>query len=296
MKTLFSKYQLVRKSDQISQLGALIKLIDNENNWGVADICPWPHLGDLDLVSEISKKGPLYQRAEILAHKDLQARKSRQKLISETAIQNNILITDYQRTEATENLENETVKIKADHQFELLLPLLNKLNSSTLRLDFNSKLRAEQFSKLIPMLPKNIEYIEDPCVWDLSLWKNWNQYVPLAVDFATDDPFLHLDAWTYLIIKPSRQDADVLIQKCLQHKKFFTLTSAMDHPVGFAHGFHYAQRYAQNLSGFSTLDLYEENEFSHYFTSEKNKVSPNVNADYGIGMSAALNKLHWVPK
>lgn len=296
MKTLFSRYELVRKSDQKSQLGALIKLVDRENNWGVADICPWPHLGDLDLASEISKKGPLYQRAEILAYKDLQARKSGQKLIDETAVQNNVLITNYKKTEFTKNLENETLKIKADSQFELLLPFLNKMISSTLRLDFNSGLSADQFSKLMPMLPKNIEYIEDPCVWDLNLWKNWNRLVPLAIDFATDDPFLYLESWTYLIIKPSRQDADELIQKCMQHKKFFTLTSAMDHPVGFVHGFHYAQRYAQNLSGFATVDLYEENEFSPYFKSEKNKVSVNVNAEYGIGMSAALDKLLWVPK
>lgn len=294
MKTLFSKYQLVRKSDRKAQLGSLIKLIDEENNWGVADICPWPHLGDQDLTAEISKKGPLHQRAEFLAHKDLQARKNSQRLIDDTSVQNNMLITNYKKTEVFDNLNHQTVKIKADDQFEVLLPFLKRLNLSTLRLDFNSGLNAEQFSKLIPMLPKNIEYIEDPCAWDNSLWRSWNRQVPLAVDFTNADPFLHLDTWTYLIIKPSRQDADELMRKCRQHKKLYTLTSAMDHPVGFAHGFHYAQKYAHNLSGFSTVDLYEENEFSHFFSLEKNNVSMNLNAEFGIGMSAVLNKLKWV--
>ena len=108
------------------------------------------------------------------------------------------------------------------------------------------------------------------------------------------DPFVDLDAWTYLIIKPSRQDADLLINTCLQHKKSFTLTSAMDHPVGFTHGLHYAQKYAQNISGFSTLDLYEENEFNFYFVNEKNKVCMKNSSDFGIGMTTALEKLDWI--
>lgn len=289
MKIFFSNYKLIRKNDQHVQLGSLIKLIDNDGNWGVADICPWPHLGDLKLDDQIYKKGPLYQRAYFLANKDLLARKNHQKLVDDTAIENNFLVTDYKNLV----LENETLKIKANDQIDLLLAYLNKTNQSVIRLDFNSKLTPDQFSKLVLLLPKNIEYIEDPTTWNSVLWKTWNQQIPLAFDFVDADPFSNLDSWTYLIIKPSRQDAEQLINKCLQHKKSFTLTSAMDHPVGFAHGLHYAQKYAQNISGFSTLDLYEDNEFNSYFQSEKNKVSMKNNSDFGIGMTAALEKLTW---
>ncbi len=291
MKTLFSKYQLRRKSDQYLQSGALLKIIDADKNWGVSDICPWPHLGDLNLEQQISKKGPLYRRAEVLAHIDLQARKSRQKLIDETVVENNFLVTDLNKN----SFEKGTLKIKADSQFELLLNFLNDHQAPKMRIDFNCRLNSQQFSELIPQLPKNIEYIEDPTLWNYQNWKIWNQRVPLAVDFADVPPFDYLDAWSHLIIKPSRQDADFLIKMCQQHKKNFTLTSAMDHPVGVAHGLRYAQKHAQNLSGFSTLDLYEENEFNAYFICDKNKLSFKKNNDFGIGMTAALEQLKWMP-
>src|SRR5207244_902270 len=100
---------------------------------------------------------------------------------------------------------------------------------------------------------------------------------------------------SYLIIKPSRQSAKNLMQKCQQMKKKFTLTSAMDHPVGLAHGLRYAQKYAIGLSGFLTLDLYKETDFSPYFKTENNRINFSQIAldDFGIGMTSALNNLSW---
>ena len=232
MKIFFSRYQLLRKRDGSVQYGSLLKLVDDNGHWGVSDICPWPHLGDSTLDFEIANKGPLYQRACVLANLDLQARKNQQRLISSKPVKINTLVIDYSDTPD----QAEVLKIKSDQNTEGLLNCLSKLTNGQIRLDFNSLLSAEEFFGLIPSLPNCIEYVEDPTKWDPKLWSSWNQEIPLAVDFATANPFEFLSAWTYLIIKPSRQDADLLIQKCISLNKKFTLTSSMDHPVGFAHG------------------------------------------------------------
>lgn len=290
MKEFLSYYQLIRKRDQSVQHGSLLKLVDDAGHWGVSDICPWPHLGDLALDLEILSKGSLYQRAYVLALLDLKARKDRQKLIHAKPIRINTLIIDYSQTPDP----TAVLKIKADGNFDALLNCLGKLTNQQIRLDFNSSLSSEKFENLIPALSKRIEYIEDPTAWDDKLWQQWNQKVPLAVDFATNNPFEFLDAWTYLIIKPSRQDADNLIQKCLTLNKNFTLTSAMDHPVGFAHGLRYAQNHADKVSGFSTLDLYEKTEFHSYFETGTTTVVMKQSHDFGVGMTAALNNLKWI--
>lgn len=289
MKTFLSRYQLIRKRDQSVQHGSLLKLVDIAGQWGVSDICPWPHLGDLQLDLEILKQGPLYQRAYDLALMDFKARKDQKKLISNKPVKINVLVTDFN------NIPDPAVvlKIKADHRTDALLDYLGKMNDQQIRLDFNSSLSFEKFEKLILSLPKRIEYVEDPTPWDNNLWQQWNQKIPLAVDFATDSPFEFVTAWTYLIIKPSRQDADTLIQKCLALNKKFTLTSAMDHPVGFAHGLRYAQEYSDNVSGFSTLDLYEKTDFHSYFETASTTIMMKPSDDFGIGMTAALKNLNW---
>ncbi len=290
MKIFFSRYQLLRKRDRSVQHGSLLKLVDADDHWGVSDICPWPHLGDLTLDLEITAKGPLYQRAHVLATVDLQARKNQQRLISSKPVNVNTLVMDFSKTHDSAAV----LKIKGDQNTEGLLNYLSKLMNQQIRLDFNLSLSAEKFVSLIPSLPKSIEYVEDPTTWDPILWDLWNQRIPLAVDFATTNPFEFLSAWTYLIIKPSRQDADSLIQKCISLNKNFTLTSSMDHPVGFAHGLRYAQDYSDQVSGFSTLNLYEKTEFHRYFDFVGSTVCIKQTADFGIGMTAALNKLNWI--
>ena len=98
MKIDFSPYELIRKSkanakvEDVTQKGTLIRLTDANQNWGVADICPWPALGDLDLASEIKNKGSLYLRAIELALEDLQARKENKSLLRDQWVKNNILV------------------------------------------------------------------------------------------------------------------------------------------------------------------------------------------------------------
>lgn len=306
MTVLFSKYQLEKKNslnakDNLNfQSGALLKIIDDEGHWGVSDLCPWPNLGDSTLEEEIIERGPLYQRSFELASEDLKARKNRRSLLADKLVENNWIVTDF-RNFKIENNFSGTVKVKGSSQLDELHMFLEKLSAQNvkIRLDFNSSLAAGEFnyflSHLSDRMVEKIEYIEDPSLWDFNHWKTWNQKVPLAIDFVSVDPFKYEQAWSFLIIKPTRQSTKNLISKCHQLKKGFTLTSAMDHPIGLAHGLRFAQTSAENISGFLTLDLYERNDFSRYFKVENSKVgfSEFTLSDYGIGMTSTLNTLNW---
>lgn len=306
MMILFSKYQLEKKNtlnskDVVSfQSGALMKLIDDEQNWGVSDLCPWPNLGDSTLEEEVFLKGPLYQRSYELANEDLKARKNRRSLLADKLVENNWIITDFKSHDFTKAIAG-TVKVKGSTDLDDLHLFLERLAryDVKIRLDFNSCLSNGEFSYFLNSLPSaviaKIEYIEDPTLWSYANWTVWNQKVPLAVDFVGIDPFKFEDGWSVLIIKPTRQSTKNLISKCHQLKKKFTLTSAMDHPVGVAHGLRFAQNHAENISGFLTLDLYQKTDFSRYFKIENNKAgfSEFTLSDYGIGMTSTLNTLNW---
>lgn len=297
MKLLFAPYSLIKKNGQGVQKGSLLKVVDGAN-FGAADICPKLELGDSTVLDQITKNGPLFLRALELAKEDLEARKSGQSLLSDKSVKNNFLITDYHL--ATLNLadvlsssENVTVKIKGDNNVKALADFLNahfaeQVFRCTLRLDFNGKLSVSEFdlflNSLLSAVLKKIEYIEDPTVVS-SDWALWNQKVPLASDFQKTE---NADFYKYKIVKPARE----VLSENLNH---FTLTSAMDHPVGVAHGLRIAQQMAQNDSGFLTLDLYEDCGFNKYYNQEWlflnfSKMALN---DFGIGMTEELNKLNW---
>lgn len=287
MEIFFSPYSLIKKNMQGVQKGCLLKVVE-ANQMGVADICPKTDLGDLSLQQEITNKGPLFQRALALATEDLQARQSQKSLLFDKPIKNNFLITDFKL--GADIPENCTVKIKGSSDVAALSSYLHQHISkfSQIRIDFNAKLKVDEFEWFLKSLSadllKKIQYIEDPTVVSAN-WLKWNQIVPLASDFQRTE---NLDFYKYRIVKPAR---DFLPEK-LNH---FTLTSAMDHPVGVAHGLRAAQQLAQNDSGFLTLDLYADCGFNRYYNQEGlflnfSKLALN---DFGIGMTEELNKQIW---
>ncbi len=306
MKIYFFKYQLKKKfllnakdNSQVEN-GALIKVEDNSGHWGVADLKPWPLLGDLYLDEELSTKGPLFRRSLKLAEDDMIARRNKKSLLKDQVMNNNILITDFSKCKL-DKMVGSTIKIKASKNLEQLENFLIRAATLNLkiRIDFNSVLEAAEFESFIYRLPtavlKKIEYIEDPTAEIQPDWSQWNRKVPLAVDFCTRNYRENKNAWTFLIIKPSRQNSDALIIDCMEGEKQFTLTSSMDHPVGIAHGLRFAQEFPEMCVGFSTLQLYESTEFHNYFVQHKDTInfSAEALADYGIGMTKALQKLNW---
>lgn len=284
MKLYFSRYLLAGKSPQPDQAGALLK-IEEDGFFGVADICPKIQFGDLGLREEIKTRGLLYRRALELATEDLQARKNGLSLLQDRAIANNVLITNYNWSDLKAEL---TYKIKADHNFSVLLDVLQRVPFA--RIDFNASLNADQFDDflkmLTPELVKKIEYIEDPTELNAN-WKRWNLIVPLAFDLQknkTYDPALA----GFRIIKPSRQSVPA-------ETKNVIFTSAMDHPVGVAHGLRIAQKLATKVSGFLTLNLFKETEFNKHFIQSGHLLNFSAAAlnETGIGMQAELAELDW---
>jgi hypothetical protein len=270
------------------QKGSLLKIVEADL-YGVADICPKPELGDLNLSEEISKEGPLFKRAIQLATEDLMARKAKKSLLLDKPIKNNFLITNYKSKLTIP--ENCSIKVKGDANVSALADYLNTnfSKAQSLRIDFNGQLKEDEFNIFLKLISvdvlKKVEYIEDPTVVS-EHWAIWNKQVPLASDFQKTES-AHF--FKYRIIKPARE----VLPNNLKH---FTLTSAMDHPVGVAHGLKIAQQAAQNDSGFLTLDLYEDCGFNKYYNQEALflNFSNEALADFGIGMTEELNKLKWL--
>lgn len=291
MEIFLSPYELIKTGSGGVQRGTLVKILEGDH-WGVADLCPHPDLGDCTWKSEVSAEGALYKRALHLAAADLKARKSGLSLLKDKKILNNLLITDYLKVDLNQkNFAGQTVKIKGDNRIDLLAGVLNGINQKlSVRVDFNSKLTAAEFEKFLGLLSsaalEKFEYIEDPAVLS-GQWQEWSKKVPLASDWQkTQDPV----AAKYRIIKPAREEIPADMEAV-------TLTSAMDHPVGVAHGLRLAQTFAKNVSGFLTLDLYEPTAFHRHFVTDSpwlNFAEPAL-ADTGIGMSKELNVLEWIP-
>lgn len=265
-------------------------MVREDESWGVADLCPKLERGDSDYVVEIKNHGPLYRRAIELANEDLVARRNNVSLLADKPVRNNFLVTDYRVTDLFEkNLSGQTVKIKGDRDVIGLSRILNALEFEVkLRLDFNSGLTGEEFEKFLSLISEStrgkIEYIEDPTPI-CAQWKHWNTIIPLAFDFQPGEYSSEFAA--VQILKPSRQVLPASLGRV-------TFTSAMDHPVGVAHGLRIAQKFATADSGFLTLDLYET-PFEKYFVQQENDLnfSEVARADSGIGMSAELEKLTW---
>jgi hypothetical protein len=297
MQLAYSPYSLIKKSKLnakdtgLIQNGALIKVIE-DGAWGVADLCPKPELGDLSLETQIKEKDFLFLRALELAREDLLARKNQKSLLQNKFVKNNYLITNY-RTEELNKADyfNNTIKIKADADTLSLALKLNTLHEDIrVRLDFNSCLSADQFELFLSFLNEKalatIEYIEDPNPMS-EQWKNWNNKVALAFDFQRAK--YNSEFAKYQIIKPSRE-------RLSSNSENVVLTSAMDHPVGVAHGLRLAQSHAKKDSGFLTLSVFEDIGFNQYFEQKNNYLNFSDFAlnDFGIGMTEELNKLNWI--
>lgn len=279
------KQQNFRESSNIQE-GALLRVTEG-SFWGVADICTKPELGDPSLAEEIRLRGKLFKHALDLALEDLQARQRGVSLLTEKKVENNYLVLAHAEVDP-QSYAKKTLKIKCGTDVSRLAIWLKESFDFevSLRLDFNSCLKAVEFELFVKSLDseiqRKIEYVEDPTPYTQE-WSRWNKIVPLAVDFEKR----HGSENFIQIFKPSREKID--------RKMRYTLTSAMEHPVGFAHALRMAQKQAQGVSGFLTLDYYEETVFSSYFFQDENYVgfSSAALSGAGISMDQELKRLAW---
>lgn len=309
LKYEFSEYVLTQlnqlnSSDTGNPLkGALVKISDEEENWGVADLMPWENLGDASLKNELIYKGPLFQRACELALEDLQARKNKVSLLKDVWINNNKTIVDFKNFEMSNqhfsNQQNNNpnsitvLKIKGDKNWIELIDFILKIIDDVLalRIDFNGCLNINEFDQFVMKLTssnywhkiaKKIQYIEDPVKIEMqreysqldlfNYFKKWNALIPIAQDFC-NFPF---DFISFKINKPSREN----LQNDLINYNNITCTSSMGHPVGLAHDLRIVQNYlliqnstssknhfatVNSVCGFLTNNLFEKTQFHDFF-------------------------------
>lgn len=324
MSLRFSPYEL--KSENEIRKGVLLRVTDESGNYGYADLHQWP----LDMNSTQA------QISLANARQDLEWRrqsKSAWERFSNTHIINNYLFTDItsferetflQKAKEALDLGFRTFKVKVGRNPKIEIPLLRAVltteKEARWRLDFNCRLKANEASDFFMSWTSaelaRLEYVEDPCPYDLPSWSKLNKKVPLALDQAwagslwpwdekwnpADDNSFQQLSFRHLIIKPATQDLPRAWRWSCEKNLKVTVTSFMDHPLGVAATLqkvleikkysHPVEAERLNVCGLRTSFLFEPSEFSKMIeTSDPELLYPEGT---GLGFDSLLKELPWL--
>ena len=276
MKFWHHRYRLPRE-------GALIK-VDFGNAIGYADCHPWPELGDEPLEVQLQNISP---RVIAMAKFDAEARKNKRSLFQNLTIPEShyFLANHEQDLNEIKQRGFQRVKVKRPS-----LELLRRLPVGMLwRLDFNQSLQAEEFEDFLEQAPLDkIEFIEDPTVYEPSLWKSWNRRVALACDRRAQEALSFPDSQKFLVVKPAVVDPKIFLGRN------FLITSYLDHPVGQMGAAFAAAKYCPNkICGLMSHTAYPPNLFSAQFITEGARLKPPQGI--GLGFDTLLQELSWTP-
>lgn len=255
--------------------GALIRAGD-----GVADVHPWPELGDapLDQQLQLLTRGeltPLTSRSLALAKADGDARRQGRSLFEGLRVPASHWPGD------DPPVRFDTVKIKCGPDFTPRdLP-----RDKRIRLDFNATLTPDQFERIAAELPRErIDFVEDPCPYDESVWQRLRQRtgVRLAIDRGTGA------AADVLVVKPAVQEMPP------SDGREIVVTSYMDHAVGQVGAAWVAAKNSDRLSsrcGLLTHVLYEDDPFFERLAIDGQCLE--APSGTGIGFDDLLQRLPW---
>ncbi len=298
--------------------GALLRISEDLQftTCGYADIFPHRAWGDASIDEQIrllTDGHPLHlvQVSLEKARRDLQARQRGESLYFEKVISSNVLISD------VSDVTSDKMKFWSDSQVTHLkikiggnlIQEAEQLNardwsSFRLRLDMNC-LHTEAtvvlfLDQLNSAVRRCIEYIEDPCPWDLSVWQRLQAKVPLALDQpVTLENCSHQTAFSYLILKPARMTLNNMEDVVSRSQAKIVLTSSMDHQVGILHAVaektYLSRKYPDRIhsvGGFLTQSLFVDfplfNDLEYLASGFKTPSN-----GYGIGLETSLSKLDW---
>lgn len=287
--------------------GALIQV-----EGGFACIHPWPELGDPPLDKCLAdlkgaRRWPVVKRALRCAHFDRAARDNEDSLFEELEVPDShatLTSLDEEEVTAAQEAGFGTVKLKFGRdpiaEAEWLNEAIDQFPTLRWRLDFNERMESDQarafFKQLEGPTRRAIDFIEDPCPYSESLWRELFSHhrVPLAVDRESSP---RSTAAQVMIIKPAVDEPILLGEAALQNEQRIVVTSSMEHPVGQAFAAWEAARMnimlpgAVGLSGLQTHHLFESDEFSEML----GPWSPTftVPAGTGIGFDDLLHALPW---
>ena len=273
--------------------GALIRV-----NGGVADIHPWPELGDLPLDEQLAllargETTPLTKASLEFASLDASARQDGRSLFD------GLTIPPSHWPGPDPPAAFDTAKLKSID----VIP-----DRVRLRIDFNATLTAEEFVQIAATLPRErIDFIEDPCPYDDAVWRELRSTtgLRLAVDRAprssqhrqeclchTSSAMWHrhsclcsVNSYDVLILKPALDeipctDAEVVV------------TSYMDHPIGqLCAAYAAATANITSTCGLITHVLFENNPFIERMRIDGTRLVPPEGS--GWGFDDLLENLPW---
>ncbi|HEV7484916.1 MAG TPA: enolase C-terminal domain-like protein [Thermoanaerobaculia bacterium] len=252
--------------------GALIRV-----NGGVADVHPWPELGDLPLDEQLSllargETTPLTKASLSFASIDAAARRDRRNLF------NGLTIPPSHWPGPDPPPDFDTVKLKSID----VIP-----DRVRLRIDFNATLTAEEFIRIAATLPREqIDFIEDPCPYNADVWRELRSKtgLRLALDRAPSSP-QHVNSYDVLILKPALGEIP-----CTD--KEIVVTSNMDHPIGqLCAAYAAATANITTTCGLITHVLFKNDPFIERMRIDGTRLMPPGGT--GWGFDDLLEKLPW---
>jgi len=243
---------------------------------GFADIHPWPELGDAPLDEQLAllargETTPLTRASLRLAQIDGDARARGVSLFD------GLTIPDSHWPGDDPPDAFDTVKLKGASSIPPRVRL---------RIDFSATLTAAEFVRVAATLPRErIDFIEDPCPYDETIWRDLREKtgLRLALDRATAQP--RNRATDVIVHKPAVEDFP-------DADKEVVVTSYMDHPLGqFGAAYVAATHRVSARCGLFTHVLYEPNEFIERIRADGARLLPPEGT--GIGFDDLLERLPW---
>ncbi|HEV7923104.1 MAG TPA: hypothetical protein VGR02_20160 [Thermoanaerobaculia bacterium] len=270
---LVSEYTLVPRAPLSALAGAAPRrgaliLVDG----GVADVHPWPELGDDPLDVQLARLArgettSLTRRSLEFARVDGAARAAGRSLFEGVTVPE----SHWPGPEPPDAFQ--VAKIK----FGARIP-----ERVRLRIDYNALLSADEFLEVAQSLPADrVDFVEDPCPYDAATWCMLRERTGLRLALDRGFETNGVDVW---IVKPA-------VQEVGSHERPIVITSYMDHPVGQLHAAYIAAQHATDICGLVTHVLYEPNEFSESLRLDGARLVPPSGT--GIGFDDALERLAW---
>jgi O-succinylbenzoate synthase len=293
--------------------GALLRV-----EGGIADLHPWPELGDLPLAEQLTRLArgeftPLTAASVAFAREDSLALTEHRSLFAELEVPPSHVTCLDARAPGPELVERwlqdgyPAVKIKIDPRDDprRLGDWTRALAGTPIRLrvDANESLGEEAFVRLLDTVDAELErfdFFEDPFPYETSSWERVarERNVRLAADraLARSEREAAADVW---VIKPALHGpADELLASAVHHIRRVIFTSAMDHPVGQLTAAWVAARAARahplliDAGGLLTQNLFESSPFAEALSIRDARLVPP--SGLGWGWSAELREnLPW---
>lgn len=312
-KPLISRYRMKARGflNSISKRrefeGALIRV-----DGGFGCIHPWPELGDPPLEKCLTDlAGPrcraIVRRALRCAEYDGVTRAAEESLFEEMEVPAShatLAGLDVAELERAVEAGFAVVKLKCGRELEKEARFIDAMAAEhpalRWRLDCNESLAPDEAARFLTGLAEKtraaIDFVEDPCPYSESAWKELRRRtrLPLAVD-RESAPLS--SAAQVMVVKPAVDEPYLLGEAAIRNAQRVVVTGYMDHPLGQAFAAWEAARLGLQfpglvgVCGLQTHHLFEADAFSEQLGPWSPIFKPPGGT--GLGFDDLLEALPW---